>query len=171
MKKHYLLIFLFSFIFSIDTYGQTGNLEETTTYYFIRHAEKDKTNKSNTDPKLIKKGEKRAQKWAEYFKDIKFDAVYSTNYIRTRQTALPTAKQNNLDITIYSPTTLDYKSFLKTTKGKTVLVVGHSNSTPYFVNGILGEDKYQAIDESVNSKLFIVTINNGKITDTVIIVE
>ncbi len=171
MKKLFLLTLLFSFILSINSYGQTGNEGETTTYYFIRHAEKDKSNKTNTNPKLIKKGKERAQKWAKYFKDIKFDAIYSTDYIRTKKTALPTAKQNNLDITLYSPTTLNYKLFLEDTKGKTVLIVGHSNSTPYFVNKILGEDKYQEMDETINNKLFIVTIVNENISHKVTIVE
>ena len=59
------------------------------------------------------------------------------------------------------------EEFQKVTKGKTVLVVGHSNTTPYFANKILGEDKYQDIDDSVNSMLFIVTIDGNNKTSEV----
>ena len=48
---------------------------------------------------------------------------------------------------------------LKTT-GKTVLVVGHSNTTPQFANDILGEEKYPEINDDNNGNLYIVTIQN-----------
>ena len=41
--------------------------------------------------------------------------------------------------------------------GKTVLVVGHSNTTPQFVNAILGVDRYSDIQDNNNANLYIVT--------------
>jgi broad specificity phosphatase PhoE len=97
MKKVLLLlVFVFSSLISCTQ-------EETTTYYLIRHAEKDRTDKTNKNPNLNEKGLERAKKWAEYFKDVDFDAVYSTNYNRTMQTALPTAESNKLNIKNYDP--------------------------------------------------------------------
>jgi broad specificity phosphatase PhoE len=114
----------------------------------------------------------RAAKWSLVFDNLKFDAVYSTDYNRTRNTAKPTAEKNGLDITIYDPRNIDVKTFLETTKGKTVLVVGHSNTTPMFVNSILGTKKYQSIDETNNANLYIVTVSSsGDITDTLLVVE
>ena len=52
--------------------------------------------------------------------------------------------------------------FQNNTKGKTVLVVGHSNTTNVFVNKILGIEKYDEINDNNNSNLYIVTISNGK---------
>ena len=41
--------------------------------------------------------------------------------------------------------------------GKTVLVVGHSNTTPQFVNAILGTKQYTDIQDDNNVNLYIVT--------------
>ncbi|WP_040280001.1 SixA phosphatase family protein [Psychroserpens damuponensis] len=145
-----------------------SNEAETTTYYFIRHAEKDRTDATNKNPNLNESGLKRADKWANYFKDIKLDAIYSTHYNRTQQTAQPTANAKKLDILDYDPRALYTTDFAKATKGKTVLVVGHSNTTPAFVNMVLGHDKYKDIDDNDNSQLFMVTISEEKTLDEVI---
>jgi len=82
-KKFFLLVIAFNLL------SCTSN--DKTTYYLIRHAEKDRTDKTNKNPNLNEKGLERAKKWATYFKEIQLDAVYSTNYNRTQQTAKPTA--------------------------------------------------------------------------------
>ncbi|WBX72362.1 SixA phosphatase family protein [Tenacibaculum retecalamus] len=156
MKKHLLvLVVVFSSLISCTQ-------EKTTTYYLIRHAEKDRTDVTNKNPNLNDKGLERAKKWATYFKDINLDAVYSTNYNRTMQTAKPTVESKGLQVLSYSPRKLFDKKFQKETKGKTVLIVGHSNTTPFFANKILGKDKYQQIDDNNNANLYIITVNGSK---------
>ena len=145
---------------------------ETSTFYFIRHAEKDRTNMDDRDPKLKEEGILRAAKWSLVLQNIKFDAVYSTNYKRTKQTAQPTAEKNGLELTMYDPSNLDGKTFLEANKGKTVLVVGHSNTTPAFVNAVLGEQKYQSMADDNNANLYIVTVSSsGEMSDIVLVVE
>ena len=159
MKKN---IFLFFFIFiAFTSYSQ----EETTTYYLIRHAEKIRIDKNNKNPSLNKKGIERAKKWATVFRNVDFDMVYSTNYNRTIQTVSPTAVSKNLKIQFYKPREIYDDIFKKTTKGKTVLIVGHSNTTPYFANRILGKNKYKKILDSYNGSLYIITITKNVITD------
>lgn len=131
---------------------------QTTTYYLIRHAEKDRTDATNPNPALNNLGLLRAKKWASYFKNIPLDAVYSTQYKRTQQTAQPTADDKKLPIQSYNPRELYTPDFQKATYGKTVLIVGHSNTTPAFVNTILGEKKYEDMSDDDNASLFIVTI-------------
>ena len=163
MKK-YLLLFVFAFSFlSSCTPKKT-----TTTYYLIRHAEKDRTDETNRNPNLNEKGQERAKKWATYFKNIDLEAVYSTNYNRTQQTATPTAESKSLEIKNYDPRKLYDSIFKIETKGKTVLVVGHSNTTPFFVNEILGEKKYKDMSDLDNASLYIVTLNRNKITSTLL---
>ncbi|MFD1162026.1 histidine phosphatase family protein [Hwangdonia seohaensis] len=164
--------FLFTFaLLSTLTFSQEKTAAETSTYYFIRHAEKDRSDQSNKDPHLTEAGKKRALNWSDVFSNIKFDAVYSTDYKRTKETALPTATKNGLKLTLYNPYKLDKKIFLNDTKGKTVLVVGHSNTTPMFVNEILGFKKHEDIDDSNNGNLYMVTIIDGKIADQVLTVN
>ena len=42
-------------------------------------------------------------------------------------------------------------------KGKTVLIVGHSNTIPFAVNELLGEPRLQALPETEYNKVFIVS--------------
>jgi 2,3-bisphosphoglycerate-dependent phosphoglycerate mutase len=156
MKKHLLLLFIV--LISCTSNIKKEETAATTTYYFIRHSEKVRTDTSNKNPKLNEVGLERAKKWAEYFKNIPLDAVYSTNYNRTMQTSKPTAESKKLAIINYNPRNMYDSIFQKNTEGKTVLVVGHSNTTPAFVNKILGEKKYKDIDDNDNSSLFIITI-------------
>ncbi|RAJ17140.1 SixA phosphatase family protein [Olleya aquimaris] len=169
MKKIILIvgiILVSCLVFIAFTKQEDSN--QTTTYYFIRHAEKNRSDATNKNPDLTTKGKRRAKLWQRHFKNKKLDAIYSTNYNRTLATARPTAEDQNLTITIYDPRNIDYQEFKNQTKGQSVLVVGHSNTTPSFVNAIINQEKYQDIDDSINYKLFIVTITDGKITDKVI---
>ena len=103
---------------------------------------------------------------------VKFDAVYSTDYNRTKETAQPTAEKNGLEITIYDPRDLNSEDFINNTNGKTVLVVGHSNTTPTFVNAVLGQEKYKSIDDNNNANLYIITISaSGEKSDVLLVVE
>ena len=113
----------------------------------------------------------RAEKWSEVLKNISFDAVYSTNYYRTRETAQPTALKNNLDITLYNPNSVEIEAFLKSHEGKNILIVGHSNTTPKFVNAILGHNQYQEIEDSNNANLYIVTIDKENKSGTLLFIE
>ncbi|MFZ0489754.1 MAG: phosphoglycerate mutase family protein [Salegentibacter sp.] len=131
---------------------------EITTYYLIRHAEKDRSNPLENDPDLNEEGRKRAQKWAEVFRDIDFDAIYSSAFKRTKETAQPTAKRKELDIQIYDPHNAYTEKFQRQTQGKTVLLVGHSNTNPDFVNKVIGQQKYANIADDENGSLFIVQV-------------
>ena len=132
---------------------------EVTTYYFIRHAEKDTLNPDNKDPELTAAGVDRAQKWAEVFKDIDFDLIYSSNYKRTLNTAKPIAASQDKEINFFNTDKLNDEGFQQQTKGKTVLVVGHSNLNPEFVNYIIQEKKYENLDETEYGSLFIAVIH------------
>lgn len=59
---------------------------------------------------------------------------------------------------LYDPRGLNDPEFREKTRGKTVLVVGHSNTNPAFVNMILGSEEYKALEEKEYGSLFIVSI-------------
>ena len=90
MKK-YILAFIISCI-TLNFYAQESS---PSTYYFIRHAEKDRSDKTNKNPELTEKGNKRAENWSIVFENVDFDLIYSTKYNRTIQTAEPTATKQN----------------------------------------------------------------------------
>lgn len=128
-----------------------------TTYYLIRHAEKDRSNPDNEDPELNKEGFARAQKWASILNDIDLDAIYSSNYKRTQQTALPISESKNIKVESYDPHKVYETNFFEKTKGKQILVVGHSNTIPAFVNHVLGEERYKNIPDSIDGRLYVIT--------------
>jgi len=150
MKK--LVVVFVLFFCSFTSFAQG-----VSTYYLIRHAEKDRSDKTNSNPELTDLGQQRALSWSSVFENVTFDAVYSTNYLRTIATAKPTASAKGLEIQFYNPRELYSKDFQQETLGKTVLVVGHSNTTPQFVNAILGIDRYTDIQDNNNANLYIVT--------------
>lgn len=152
------LLFIFSLIMAQVLHAQ----EVTTSYFLIRHAEKADSSK---DTSLSEKGLERAAKWDRALQNISFDAVYCTIYKRTQQTAQPAANRNHKNIIIYNHKELDIPKFKKETLGKNVLIVGHSNSIPGLVNTLIGQPKYQEIDESVFGNLYLVVVKGDSVTD------
>ncbi|RDY62029.1 histidine phosphatase family protein [Flagellimonas nanhaiensis] len=136
-----------------------------STFYFIRHAEKDRTDSENHDPELNQDGLGRAIRWAEVFDPIMLDAIYSTNYERTTMTAAPTSVKKDIHVQYYDPNAVNIEEFKTSNEGFNVLVVGHSNTTPDFVNKMIGFEKYESMDDTDNSSLFIVRIIDGVATD------
>ena len=144
---------------TVDTSQEQSSV---STFYLIRHAEKNRGNLNDADPELNQQGLGRAMHWAEILADTELDAIYSTDYNRTSMTAAPTSVKQNIDVQYYDPNTIDIAQFKTENLNKNVLVVGHSNTTPDFVNKLIDEQKYFDIDDSENGTLFIVKIINGK---------
>ena len=159
MKKH-LVIMLG--LLTLLLHCRTVAPSSTSTYFFIRHAEK--VISPSPDPALRPEGQARARLWAEVFSSITLHAVYSTDYRRTLATAAPTARAQDLEILHYTPGKVDRAAFLTETRGQNVLVVGHSNTIPHFVNALIGHEAYSEIDAQNNGNLYIVTLINGQVS-------
>jgi phosphohistidine phosphatase SixA len=157
MKNFVILI---CFLFSLSIEAQTENKSDCTKVYLIRHAEKDRTDKTNSNPHLNSLGTKRSLKWKDFFKNINFDIIYSTNYHRTLETIKPFS-ENGTELIIYNPSKIDYNEFVSNNKGKTILVVGHSNTIPTFTNRISNKNLYNDIEDNNNSNLYVVNICDG----------
>ena len=153
-------------LFSVDLKGQ-----DCTEIYLIRHAEKDRSDLKNKNPHLNELGKNRRLKWVEVFKNVQFDKILSTNYNRTVETVTPISIEKKIEISIYSPSNIDYESFKSKTSGEKVLVVGHSNTIPFFVNGLIDKEVYQQIDDLNNANLYKVTICNDDITHSLLYVN
>lgn len=162
MRTFLLLLALISISIGCDGQKKKASSSNSTetNYYFIRHAEKDLSDPSNRNPNLTEEGEARAERWRDYFKDKEIDAVYSTNYLRTMRTAEPTARAIGVTIQKYNPSELYSEDFQKATKGKNVVVVGHSNTTPGFANKASGKTaSFAPIDESEYYHLYQVSLS------------
>ena len=164
MKARHILLLL---VYCQASFSQIQTNEikaDETGYYFIRHAEKNRSNPKDSNPELNKEGKLRALNWAYFFREIPLEAIYSTDYIRTISTAQPVADDKNLPIIIYNPNDLNINMFMKENQGRLVLVVGHSNTTPELVNAMLGDQKFEQMKDNDNSSLFIIRETNKKTT-------
>jgi probable phosphoglycerate mutase len=100
-----------------------------TTVYVVRHAEKDLT-PGLADPPLTPAGEQRALALRETLSKTPLDVVFSTATTRTRATAAPLAVLKNQQVVPYDAKQLPALAarIRRDYQGRTVLVVGHSNT-------------------------------------------
>lgn len=103
----------------------------------VRHAEKVDDSR---DPALSPAGEARAVALAEALADLGIDRVLSSDYIRTRDTATPTAEAAGVDLELYDPRDIPaLAAMLRAAPEDAILVVGHSNTTPALVAALSGQ--------------------------------
>lgn len=159
-----MLVLLFASACSTTRFDSAEVVEvaekSRTVVYLVRHAEKNNTN--TKDPELSEAGQNRAKVLAELLADVELDKIYSTNYIRTKMTATPTAKSKKLEITSYAvPAKLLAARILKLHKLEKVLVVDHSNTIPELISA-LGIETPIVIEHHQYGDLFIVELDAGK---------
>ncbi len=132
---------------------------EVTNFILVRHAE---TSTVGSDPVLTAEGIARAEKLANMLSELELDRVYSTNFNRTWQTATPTADDQGLSISNYGG--FDHDDVIEVVladvnEGK-VLIVGHSNTTPNFLNALTGTSDYPDLPEDAYDNIFIVNVKS-----------
>lgn len=139
---------------------------EPAVIYLVRHAEKSEVNPD--DPELSPAGQARAQLLVHLLTNANLDAVWSTNTIRTRTTAGPVAEAQGLAVELYDPRAIgEFAASLKERGGRH-LVVGHSNTTPGFVEA-LGGDPMSPIVDPEYDRFYIVTVAPDGHVETVLI--
>jgi broad specificity phosphatase PhoE len=138
---------------------------QQTTVILVRHAERT----SMSEDALSAAGKARAQRLAELLRHAGIRAIYSTAYKRTRETAQPLAQALGIALTITQATGATLapslsQQILRENRGNTVLVVGHSNTTPDVIRA-LGAPAVPAIPDSEYDNLYVVQIDApGKAT-------
>lgn len=128
-----------------------------TTVILIRHAEKSTV--PADDPVLTEQGKSRAKELTRILGDTGIQAIYTSQYDRTRLTADPIAKQLSIPTKqIDAKNTADLVSeVLSKNKGQVVLIVGHSNSVPEIIQAF-GGPAMDEIDQTQFDNLFVLTI-------------
>lgn len=131
---------------------------ESTTLYLVRHAEKTA---AASDPGLTEDGTRRAEALAERLEDAGVSAIYSTDYTRTQDTARPLAERLSLTVKSYDPS--DLTSFAKTVQaeGGSILIVGHSNTTPQLVEALGGDGGTPITEATEYDRLYVLTLSDG----------
>jgi len=124
-------------------------IADAASFYLIRHAEKQ----TGDDPELTVQGQQRAQRIAHLLSLTNSDAIYSTNYQRTRQTAEPIAQVKSLTVQHYNPKELKQFAHKLLSDNKDAVIVGHSNTTPQLVRLLSGQS-VPDMDEQTYYKIY-----------------
>lgn len=128
--------------------------------YLVRHAEKVDDSR---DPELSATGGVRALELARVLRDAGLSKVWSTDFLRTRHTADPSADGAGVEVELYDPRDLPgFADRLRHMAG-IHLVVGHSNTTPALVTA-LGGEAGPAIPDSEYDRLYILVLYEGQVT-------
>jgi broad specificity phosphatase PhoE len=131
----------------------------------VRHAEKVDDSR---DPELSEAGRARARRLAEMLADSGVEAVYSSDFIRTRETARPLADSLGLEVELYDPSDLEGFAAKLEAGPSRALVVGHSNTTGELV-GFLGGEAGRPIEDDEYDRLYVVSIASDGEVATVLL--
>lgn len=136
-----------------------------TVIVLVRHGEKVDESR---DADLSAAGRERARALAAILKDAGVGAVYSTDYIRTRETARPLADLLAKPIEVYDGDELEAFATALRSRGGRALVVGHSDTTPELVK-LLGGEPGAPIASDEYDRLYILTLSgDGKVSTTLL---
>lgn len=151
--------------FAVASCLSASALADAHFIYLTRHAEKAAT---GTDPALTAEGKVRAQNIAATLKKSGIKHIYSTNFLRTQQTAAPISTLLGLPVVTYDPAQLAaFAQQLKALPDNS-LVVGHSDTTPELIRQ-LGGDSVPDIAETEFDRLYQVSIGqDGDVTTTLL---
>lgn len=137
-------------------------MDNPTTFIVLRHAEKEDAGK---DPNLNSSGLLRAEELQYVLSHVNINAIYSTPYNRTRQTVNPLALKKDIAITEY-PAAKPYDRLINeisaANRGKTVVIVGHSNTVPEILKELSNNTFETSINEDQYDNLFIVNSPDGQ---------
>lgn len=141
-----------------------------TQIYILRHAEKESATEENPD--LSELGIKHASYWKKVLQHIKFERVFTTDFIRNIKTAEILSSDLSIKPEIYYPMSFDILNFIKEIQGQKVLIIGHSNTIPDMVNRIINETIYPPMSHKNYNLLYQITINeNGDTSSSALHIE
>jgi len=136
--------------------------QATTTIIFVRHAEQGTIPES--DPGLNEAGKRRVTELTRQLVDADVvagvDAIYSSVYRRSQETAQPVADALSLPINTYdaADTETVLETILKAHKGKIILVVGHSNTVPVLIANLGASKKVPPIHHDEFDNIYVISI-------------
>ena len=152
--RNSLLVLLFIVGLAIPSFAQ-----DAYTIYLVRHAEKEVSEDNPRDPGLTTCGQERAASIANFLDNVNIDVVYSTDYIRTKNTAEPTSKLKNEKVELYNPRELDLFAKSLIDRSQDALVVGHSNTTGVLAGLLVGKEIASvSMSEDVYNRIYQVVV-------------
>lgn len=124
----------------------------------VRHAEKTG---GSSDPELTATGRHRAEFFADWLEHMNIESIWSSDYQRTRLSALPLAERLGTEIRIYKPRNLQEFANTLLAEQKNAFVSGHSNTTPELA-ALLCKCEVAPMEDSQYERAFRITILDGQ---------
>ena len=166
VRNTYILTISFFIIFPSHLLLGVANMHArniVTTVFAVRHAEYDIIF-GNQDPSLNAEGITRRNQLTKLFCKKNIDAIYTSNFLRTQETAQGVADSKALNIITNLSVPEQINQITTNHIGDCVLVVGHSKTIPNLISGLVpGNSINIQADEFHN--LYIITLlssNNAR---------
>jgi len=162
--KHFILISVICMT-QLSLSGQIINTNSKTTIYLVRHGEKEK----GDDPLLTDAGNQRSGDLMRVLKNKKIQHIYVTQYRRTQMTADSLRIQFGIDTVHYLADTTGTDLLEKIKEhhdfGKSILVIGHSNTLGFIIKKLgIPEKSIPEIADNEFDYLFIVELTKDGAT-------
>jgi broad specificity phosphatase PhoE len=139
--------------------GAQGAGSAPTVVIIVRHAEK--APEPANDPELSDAGKARAAALAEMLRDANVSVVLHTATTRTRETARPTAERFAVTPEVFANARAMAEAVARN-PGKTILVVGHSNTVMPYIAALGGPRRENLCDHQYEG-LYTVVIAEGSV--------
>jgi 2,3-bisphosphoglycerate-dependent phosphoglycerate mutase len=157
------------------TIAGTAAAAEPQIIFLVRHAERAASAPAATtagqgmtaapdDPPLSAAGHERAARLAAMLTSANIRYIYATEFLRTRQTAAPTAQARHLEtISLPANNSDAIVTQVRQLKGN-VLIVGHSNTVPGLLKGLGIKDDITIADSEYDNLFIVVRPETGEPT-------
>jgi phosphohistidine phosphatase SixA len=137
----------------------SGVVAAAQTIFVVRHAERT----GEPDPPLNDDGRRRAEALARTLVDAGVTSFLTSETIRARQTAEPTARQAGRTVEVFRQTDIQAiaaRARSAVDKSKAALVVGHRSTVPKIVQA-LGGGEIAPLRADEHNRLLVVTLLPG----------
>ena len=157
--KRIITIILFFFVLNLSAQAQKNK-----TVWVVRHAEKLTDNPKDANPNLNLKGLERSEDLKHYLENKKIEKIFSTPYLRTKNTVEPLAKTLEITTEIYdTKNDFEFAKKVKELPNKNILVVGHSNTVLEMVKYLGAVPPVQTLKDDDYDFLFEVILKGDKV--------
>jgi broad specificity phosphatase PhoE len=152
---------LLPLVIALTAAAPSSSSAPATVVILVRHAERAP---GSGDPPISETGQARARALADVGKVAGVQVIITTQFQRTKQTAAPLAESLGLTMnTVGTQSDIakhiaEVAAAVRQHAGKTVLVVGHSNTIPAIV-GALGGPKLADLCETEYDNLFTIVLD------------
>lgn len=164
MRSKVIIRYTVILLLLICANGVAAQKDVITRVFVLRHAEK--ADNGTKDPPLSAAGRSRALALATLLSKTPVDAIYSTPYKRTRETAGILSTQKRIAVEEYNPAdTQAVKGLVSKQKGKSIVFVGHSNTVPLILNTLTQSTEHKDLPEDEFDNLWILLLKGDEPVD------